>query len=66
MPPPPPSAARAPCVSPTQYSASWPGAPRKVPVAPPACVRHHPAQPLLPAYHPPSTAFRGPIRSSTE
>eukprot|EP00959_Pyramimonas_sp_CCMP1952_P197174 4123237-Pyramimonas_sp.AAC.1 len=31
-------------------------------MAPPACVRHHPARPLLPAFHPPRTAFRGPIR----
>eukprot|EP00959_Pyramimonas_sp_CCMP1952_P102820 2150293-Pyramimonas_sp.AAC.1 len=54
---PPPSTALAPCVFPTQYS---------VPVASPACVRHRPAQPLLPSFHPPSAAFRGPIGNSTE
>eukprot|EP00959_Pyramimonas_sp_CCMP1952_P306064 6405073-Pyramimonas_sp.AAC.1 len=43
------------------------GVPPKVPVAPPACVSHHPAQPFLPAPHrAPSTALRGPIASSTE
>eukprot|EP00959_Pyramimonas_sp_CCMP1952_P417325 8743601-Pyramimonas_sp.AAC.1 len=39
-----------PCASPTQCKASRPHkrVPPNVPVAPPACVRHHPAQPLLP------------------
>eukprot|EP00959_Pyramimonas_sp_CCMP1952_P337895 7076046-Pyramimonas_sp.AAC.1 len=54
MRPPPPSTALSPCVLPTQYSVSWPhgGGPPKVQVAPPANVRHHPAQPSLPASHP--------------
>eukprot|EP00959_Pyramimonas_sp_CCMP1952_P055196 1153800-Pyramimonas_sp.AAC.1 len=42
------------------------GGPPKVPVAPPACVRHHPAQSLFLAFHRPSTALRGPMGGSTE
>eukprot|EP00959_Pyramimonas_sp_CCMP1952_P094930 1985395-Pyramimonas_sp.AAC.1 len=35
-------------------------------MAPPACARHRPTRPLLPTFHPPITAFRVPIGSSTE
>eukprot|EP00959_Pyramimonas_sp_CCMP1952_P138284 2894133-Pyramimonas_sp.AAC.1 len=35
-------------------------------MAPPACVRHHPTRPLLPAFHPLSTALRGSIGNATE
>eukprot|EP00959_Pyramimonas_sp_CCMP1952_P058260 1216260-Pyramimonas_sp.AAC.1 len=37
-----------------------------VPVEPPACANHHPAQHFFLAFQPPRTALRGPIRSSTE
>eukprot|EP00959_Pyramimonas_sp_CCMP1952_P453647 9468564-Pyramimonas_sp.AAC.1 len=61
MRPPPPSTAIAPCVSPTHYTAPWPHRElHRRSLAPPACVRHHPVQPLLRSFHPHSTPFRGP------
>eukprot|EP00959_Pyramimonas_sp_CCMP1952_P372487 7800518-Pyramimonas_sp.AAC.1 len=62
---PPPSTALAPCASPIQYSASWPhrGLHRRSQWDRPHAPTTTQISLFIPAFHPPTTALRGPIGS---